>query len=98
MAHSTKTMKAAVAGVLAIGLGAASAALAGAPPKPTWKGHEKCAGVTASGMNDCGTSAHDCAGKSTVEKSPDEWMWVPAGTCKKMAGGQVMAMGDKKMK
>jgi uncharacterized membrane protein len=39
------------------------------------------------GMNDCGTSKHSCAGKATVSGAPDEWVFVPTGTCNKIVGG-----------
>ncbi|MCP9859071.1 MULTISPECIES: DUF2282 domain-containing protein [unclassified Cyanobium] len=39
------------------------------------------------GMNDCGTSKHSCAGKATVSGAPEEWVYVPQGTCNKIVGG-----------
>lgn len=73
----------AISGLLALGLVAAagSEALAGKP------GMEKCAGIAKAGMNDCGTSKHSCAGKATVSGAPDEWIFVPTGTCNKIVGG-----------
>ena len=48
---------------------------------------EKCAGVVKAGQNDCGTSKSACAGTSTVDRDPEAWVSVPAGTCSKIAGG-----------
>ena len=48
---------------------------------------EKCYGVVAKGMNDCASSAHSCAGQSAEDRSSDEWMYVPAGLCDRIAGG-----------
>ena len=55
-------------------------ALAGKP------GFEKCAGIVKAGMNDCGTSKHSCAGHAKVDSDPEEWIYVPAGTCEKIVG------------
>ena len=60
-----------------------SAATAGKP------GMEKCLGVSKAGMNDCGTAKHACAGQAKVDNDPEEWVYVPKGTCEKMAGGTV---------
>jgi len=74
----------AVAGVLALGLGAAAMPASAAKP-----GFEKCFGVVRAGMNDCGTSQHACAGQATADASADEWIYVPEGTCGKITGGKV---------
>jgi uncharacterized membrane protein len=50
------------------------------------KGKEKCYGIAKAGQNDCGTAAHTCAGKSTRDKAPDEWKYVPRGTCQSLGG------------
>jgi uncharacterized membrane protein len=50
---------------------------------------EKCAGIVKAGKNDCGTSKSACAGTSTVDRDPEAWVSVPAGTCSKIAGGTV---------
>ncbi|MFC3151086.1 DUF2282 domain-containing protein [Litoribrevibacter euphylliae] len=81
----TKTlMNTAIAGALAVGMAAASGtAMAGKP------GFEKCQGVVKAGMNDCGTSSHSCAGQATKDGHPEEWIYVPEGTCSKIVGGKV---------
>jgi uncharacterized membrane protein len=48
---------------------------------------EKCYGIAARGSNDCGTATHSCAGTSTKTRDPASWVYVPAGTCSKIAGG-----------
>lgn len=50
---------------------------------------EKCMGIAKTGMNDCGTSLHSCAGQATVDNDPEEWVYVPAGTCEKIVGGKI---------
>lgn len=52
---------------------------------------EKCAGIAKAGKNDCGTSKHACAGQATKDGDPDEWVYVPAGTCDKIVNGKVVA-------
>lgn len=73
----------AIAGALALGLFAADDAMAAK------KDAEKCYGIVKAGMNDCGTSKHACAGQAKVDGDPEEWVYVPSGTCEKIVGGQV---------
>ena len=40
-------------------------------------------------MNDCGTSNHSCAGQAATDNDAEEWVYVPAGTCNKIAGATV---------
>lgn len=54
---------------------------------------EKCAGIVRAGMNDCGTGSHACAGQSTVDSGPEEWVYVPKGTCDKITGGSLVGNG-----
>ena len=49
--------------------------------------YEHCYGVAKAGQNDCQTSTHVCAGKSTAERDPHAFISVPAGTCAKLSGG-----------
>ena len=76
----------ALTGVLAVGIAAVAnnqEALAGK------EGMEKCAGIVKAGMNDCGANGHDCAGMAEVDNDPNEWIYVPEGTCDKIVGGTV---------
>jgi len=86
--HNVKDKKvlinAAVASVIALGLGAISLPASAAKP-----GFEKCQGVAKAGMNDCGTSQHACAGQASADADAEEWIYVPEGTCAKIAGGKV---------
>ncbi len=66
-----------------LALGISGTATAGKP------GFEKCMGIVKAGKNDCGTSGHACAGQSTKDAAPDEWIYVPKGTCEKIVGGKV---------
>ena len=53
-------------------------------------GFEKCAGIVKAGMNDCGNSKHRCGGAAKVDNDPEEWIYVPIGTCEKITGGKVI--------
>jgi uncharacterized membrane protein len=48
---------------------------------------EKCYGVVKAGLNDCQTANSSCAGTATRDRQADAYVYVPAGTCKKIAGG-----------
>jgi uncharacterized membrane protein len=63
-------------------------ALAAPAPVPNFQA-EKCYGVAKAGLNDCQTATHSCAGTSTKNMDPASWIYVPAGTCAKIAGGNI---------
>jgi len=84
MSKASTLTKSAVASMIAMGVMAASSdALAGKP------GFEKCQGIAKAGMNDCGTSKHSCAGQAAKDGDPEEWVYVPEGTCAKIVNGKV---------
>ncbi len=89
MKDQNQLISAALASVIAVaGAGFAEQAQAGKA------GHEKCAGIVKAGRNDCGTSSHNCAAQATTDAHPEEWIYVPTGTCSKIVGGQIA--GKKK--
>lgn len=59
---------------------------------PTFKA-EKCYGIAKAGQNDCQTASHSCAGTSTQDRDGASWIYVPAGTCDKIAGGSNKPQG-----
>lgn len=64
--------------------------LAKAAPAPVPAGpSEKCYGIAKAAKNDCQTATHSCAGTSTKNMDPASWIYVPAGTCAKIAGGNI---------
>ena len=75
------TIKAALASLLALGVGSASAQM-GYPQQE----HEKCYGIVKAGQNDCGTDKHSCVGLSKVDNDPVEWKYVAKGTCERLGG------------
>jgi uncharacterized membrane protein len=76
----------ALVSAIALGVGIAAESQAA---KPKWEGYEKCAGIVKTGMNSCGTSKHNCAGQAKVDKDPEEWIYLPKGTCMKIAGASL---------
>lgn len=80
----------ALTGALALGLAAAAGDARAAKP-----GFEKCAGIVKAGMNDCGTSTHACSGKAAKDGDPEEWIYVPEGTCQKVVGGKLIEAAKK---
>jgi uncharacterized membrane protein len=52
---------------------------------------EKCYGVAKAGKNDCKTASSSCAGTSKRDGQADAWLYVPAGSCTKIVGGQLEA-------
>ena len=74
----------ALASLLALGLVEQAAAQSGQN-----KDKERCYGVAKAGQNDCAnlSGGHTCAGQSKADNSPEEWKYVPKGTCKSVSGG-----------
>jgi uncharacterized membrane protein len=84
MKTSNQIIRTAFAGLITIGL-ATSAGQAFAE-----KGdNEKCAGIVKAGKNDCGTSKSSCAGTAKADRDSEAWIYVPKGTCERIAGGTV---------
>jgi uncharacterized membrane protein len=80
----------ALAGVLALGLGATVATASASEHA----GKEQCAGVIKAGKNDCATSRNACHGHVTTDGDAEAWIYVPSGTCAKIAGARVVRVVD----
>lgn len=68
------------------------------PDQPThW---EKCAGIAKAGKNDCGAlnGKHKCSGQADKDSDPNEWVYVPKGTCTRIVGGRVAKIKPAKKK
>ncbi|MFN5049819.1 DUF2282 domain-containing protein [Roseateles sp.] len=78
--RSTQILSSAFAAALALGLAQPAAAQD--------SGKEKCFGIAKAGQNDCAnlSGTHSCAGQAKVDMAPDEWKYVPKGSCKSMKG------------
>lgn len=81
MKRSTTLIHSALTGLLAVGLMAGTATIAQAADDK-----EKCYGIAKKGQNDCGTAKHSCAGQASADNMPEEWKYVPKGSCEKMGG------------
>jgi len=55
---------------------------------------ERCYGVAKAGKNDCATSTSACVGTAKQDNQKDAWIYVPKGTCTKIAGS-VLPAGKK---
>ena len=97
---SNKIIANAISAVLAMGLVSVNTAVIAHETKSTHEkmqmsnmenikveGMEKCYGIAKAGLNDCGTATHGCAGESKKDRDKDNWLFVPTGLCKKIAGG-----------
>ena len=65
---------------------------AGPAAVPTSFTPEKCYGIAKAGLNDCQTATHSCAGTSTKDMDKASCIYVPAGTCAKIADASLMPM------
>jgi uncharacterized membrane protein len=82
-------LKAAITGVLAFsGMVVAGSALAAND------GKEQCAGIAKAGQNDCATSTNACHGHATADQTAEAWIYLPKGTCDRIAGGRVVSIKD----
>ncbi len=57
---------------------------------------ERCFGVARAGKNDCATATSACAGTAKQDFMKDAWVYVPKGTCQKLASGATVAPDTKK--
>lgn len=93
MKSTNTAVGATVASILAASISIGAQAV---PDQP--KEWEKCAGIAKAGANDCGAldGSHGCAGQAKEDNMPTEWVYVPAGTCDKITGGEVKAVKPAK--
>ena len=59
---------------------------------------ERCYGISKAGKNDCATASSACNGTSKQDFQKDAWVYVPKGTCLKLAGGSLNATASEKSK
>jgi uncharacterized membrane protein len=92
MNRSNTALATAIAGVIGL-LGAATAHAA--DPLVFCKEQEKCYGVSRAGKNDCSTSSSVCAGTAKSDYQKDAWIYLPKGTCERLAGGALKPPAKK---
>jgi uncharacterized membrane protein len=86
-------LRSAIGSVLALGMLASGGAAIAADKDKDMSAMEKCFGIAKAGMNDCAgkNAPHACAGQATKDRDSVDFVYVPAGTCKKIAGGKTSA-------
>ena len=89
MSKHQNLINAALVSVVALGAG-----LTGVNAFADHEGMEQCAGVIKAGKNDCATSSNACHGHVTVDASKEAWIYVPKGTCERIAGAHVVMVTD----
>jgi len=89
MNTSNQKIRTALAGALAVSLGAAVSGSAVADDH-----REQCAGIVKAGMNDCATSMNACHGHVKTDAHPEAWIYVPKGTCERIVGARVVKVKD----
>ena len=89
MNRNDHVLRFAVSSLVAVGaLAIGESALADAPAM------EQCAGIVKAGANDCATSTNACHSHVTTDRSPEAWVYLPKGTCERIAGAHVVKVVD----
>lgn len=86
MTNRPTPRQALIAAALATVCAATAGTAAANPDAPPKKEREKCYGIAKAGQNDCGTANHGCSGQAKSDNLPDEWKFVPKGTCEQAGG------------
>lgn len=98
--NKESVMRSAIGGVLALGMMVAGGSVVAADmgmgmkgPVTPPAGAEKCFGIAKAGMNDCAgkNAPHACAGQATKDRDTVDFVYLPTGTCQKVAGGKTTA-------
>jgi uncharacterized membrane protein len=90
---TNNTVHAAIASLIALGLSIPASAQKHLD-QPA--GTEQCYGIAKAGQNDCGTAKHACGAMAKTDNDPNEWKYVPKGTCEKIGGKSKPAEPEKK--
>jgi uncharacterized membrane protein len=89
MIKNDNTLRLAVSSLVAFGaLAVGETVLADAPAM------EQCAGVVKAGANDCATSTNACHSHVTSDSNPEAWVYLPKGTCERIAGAHLVKVAD----
>jgi len=89
MKNSSSIIRAAITGLLVVG---ATSLTTSAFAEDDHSNDEQCAGVIKAGMNDCATSLNDCHSHVQTDGNPMAWIYVPKGTCEKIAGAHLVVV------
>ncbi len=91
MSNSNPILRTAITGLLALGAGSLATAAFAADEHGA---DEQCAGVIKAGKNDCATAMNACHGHVESDRNPMAWIYLPKGTCEKIAGAHVVKVTD----
>ena len=86
MPKTTSLMFLTISSALTTLLGAASVEAAGLVQCAE---QERCYGIARAGKNDCATTSSSCAGTAKQDFQKDAWVFVPKGTCDKLASSSL---------
>jgi uncharacterized membrane protein len=89
MTDRNQVLRTALSTVVALGIAAG-----GVSSFAAHENEEQCAGVVKAGKNDCATSKNQCHGHVTVDGDSEAWVYLPKGTCEKIAGARVVKIVD----
>jgi uncharacterized membrane protein len=92
MSANDNVLRSAIAAVIAAG--ALSFAASAVADDLDHTKDEKCAGVIKAGKNDCATSKNQCHGHVKADRDPEAWIYLPKGTCAKIAGAHISTAVD----
>ncbi len=90
MNNSNQVAKVALAGVISLGLLAATSEVAQAAASPD----VKCYGIAGASKNDCATVVAACAATVAEPKACYAWIYTPKGLCEKIAGSSTGKPAD----
>jgi uncharacterized membrane protein len=89
MNRTDSTVRLAISSFIALGaMAVGQTAFADAPAM------EQCAGVVKAGANDCATSTNACHSHVTTDRNPEAWVYLPKGTCERIAGAHLVKVAD----
>ncbi|MEO8313625.1 MAG: DUF2282 domain-containing protein [Pseudomonadota bacterium] len=91
MKQSNTILRTALASLVAVGATSFAASTLAADEHA---GEEQCAGVVKAGKNDCATANNACHGHAEKDAAPMVWIYLPKGTCTKIAGARVVKVKD----
>jgi len=86
---TTKTLTKSLLASAVLGAAALAIVAVGQAGPAQAQENEKCYGIAKAGKNDCQHAGGSCAGTAASDNLKDAWIYVPAGTCEKIAGGSL---------
>jgi len=98
MRNPNAVLSTAITSLLTLGTLAIATTTYAAEALVVCKEQERCYGVSKASKNDCSTSSSVCAGTAKQDYQKDAWLYVPKGSCEKLAGGSLAAPGATKKK